>query len=78
MPLVTRAEATLAAAQESARLAEEARQLSGTAYQAGATTNLEIIDAERRSRDAATSTVIAEDAVRQARLDWMIAAGKLP
>lgn len=75
---VQRAEEALAAAQESAKLAEESLALSTTAYKAGAATNLEIIDAERRSRDAATAVAAAEDSLRQARLDWMIAAGRFP
>jgi outer membrane protein TolC len=41
-------------------------------------TNLEVIDAERRARDAALAAVIAEDAVRQNRLDLLAAAGRFP
>ena len=39
---------------------------------------LEVIDAERRSRDAETAAVVAEDAARQARLDLLAASGRFP
>jgi outer membrane protein TolC len=67
---------------ESARLgavsAVAALELANLAYRAGATSNLEVIDAERRARDAATTAAIAEDAVRQANLDLLSAAGRFP
>ena len=68
----------LAAARDSARLAEEARALAELAYRAGATTSLELFDAERRARDAATQATLAEDAARQARLDLLAAGGRWP
>lgn len=68
----------LDAAREAARLADEALALAQTAWRAGVSTNLEVIDAERRSRDAATAVVVAEDAARQARLDLLLASGRLP
>jgi outer membrane protein TolC len=66
---------------ESRRAAEranEALQLANQAYRAGATGNLEVIDAERRARDADNAAVIAEDAVRQARLDLLASTGYFP
>jgi len=75
---VRRADDGLVAAREAAKLAAEALDLANQAYQAGATTNLEVIDAERRARDAATSAVVAEDAARQARVDLLVAAGRFP
>jgi outer membrane protein len=42
----------------------------------GATTNLEVIDAQRVARDAETAAAIAEDALRRARLDLLIALGR--
>jgi len=71
-------DAALRAAQDSAKLAAQALQLSNLAYQAGATTNLEVVDAERRARDAETAAAQAEDAVRQARLDLLVASGRFP
>ena len=65
-------------ARAAAQLAHEAVQIADLAYHAGATTNLELIDAERRARDADTASAIAEDAARQARLDLLFASGRLP
>jgi outer membrane protein TolC len=70
------------AAYEAARRGAESAvvtlDLANQAYRAGATSNLDVIDAERRARDAATTAVIAEDAVRQANLDLLSAAGRFP
>jgi outer membrane protein TolC len=65
-------------ARAAAQLAHEAVKIADLAYRAGATTNLELIDAERRARDADTVAAIAEDATRQARVDMLFAAGQLP
>lgn len=73
-----KADEGLLAAREAARLAAEALGLANLAYRAGATTNLEVIDAERRARDAATAAETAEDTARQARLDLLIASGRFP
>ena len=75
---VRRAEAAARAAREAARLAEEARDLATQAYLAGASTNIEVIDAERRARDAQTAAVIADDNAQQARLDLLAATGRFP
>ncbi|MEI7703687.1 MAG: TolC family protein [Deltaproteobacteria bacterium] len=66
------------AARKGATSAAIALDLANQAWRAGATSNLEVIDAERRARDAATTAVIAEDAVRQANLDLLSAAGRFP
>src|SRR6266545_5560165 len=50
--------------------------LVSEAYRAGATTSLDVVDAEQRARDADTAAVVAEDAVRQGRLDLLSAAGR--
>ena len=57
---------------------EAALKMANIAYEAGATTTLEVIDAERRARDAETGAVIAEDASRRARLDLLSSTGHLP
>jgi outer membrane protein TolC len=75
---VTHADAALKAAKESAKQAGEALELATLAYRAGATTNLEVIDAERRARDAELVAVLAEDNARQARLDFLVASGAFP
>ena len=66
------------AARRGAESAAVALDLASQAYRAGATSNLDVIDAEQRARDAATTAVIAEDAVRQANLDLLSAAGRFP
>ena len=75
---VKRAEAALAAATRAARLAQSALELATVAYRAGATTNIEVIDAERRARDAETVAAVAEDTARQARVDLLAATGRFP
>ena len=72
------ADEALGAARDAARLAVQALSLANLAYSAGATTNLEVIDAERRARDAETQAVVAEDNARQARLDLLSASGRFP
>jgi len=73
-----RAGAALSAAREAARLAGEGVKLTDLAYRAGASTNIEVIDAERRARDAETAVAVAEDAERQALLDLLVASGRFP
>ena len=75
---VRRADEALEQARSASKLANEARELTDLAYKAGATSNIEVIDAERRARDADTSAVIAEDTARQARLDLLAACGRFP
>lgn len=62
------------AAQQSA----EVLKITDTAFRAGATTNIELIDAQRGARDAETAAAQAEDRVRQARLDLLVALGRFP
>ncbi len=72
------ASASLVQAREAARLANEALRLATLAYTAGATTNLEVIDAERQARDAETQEEVAADNARQAQLDLLAASGRFP
>jgi outer membrane protein TolC len=73
-----RADESLGAARASAQAATTAAKLADQAYRAGATTNLELVDAERRARDAASLAALAEDSARQARLDLLLASGRFP
>jgi outer membrane protein TolC len=75
---VARAEASAVASREAAKLAQTSVELASVAYKGGASTNLEVIDAERRSRDAAVAAAIADDAVRQAKFDLLVASGRFP
>ncbi len=69
------ADQALRAARVSAAKATRVLELAQAAFQAGASTNLEVVDAEARARDAATQVAIAEDASRQARLELLSASG---
>jgi outer membrane protein TolC len=75
---VQRADEGLSRAREASKLAQEGLELAQLAYRAGATSNLEVIDAERSARDAETDAAVAEDTARQARLDLLAAAGRFP
>ena len=75
---IRRADEALTSARSSSALATETLTLTQTAYRAGAGTHIEVIDAERSARDAESAVVVAEDAARQARLDALLAAGRLP
>jgi outer membrane protein len=68
----------LTAARRAAEQANEVVRITDVAFRAGATTNLEVIDAQRRARDAETVAAIAEDRARQARLDLLVALGLFP
>jgi outer membrane protein len=61
--------------------ADQARQvvdITTVAFRAGATTNIEVIDAQRESRDADNATAIADDTLRRARLDLLVSTGRFP
>jgi outer membrane protein TolC len=68
----------LESARAAAANATEVLRITDVAFRAGATTNLEVIDAQRRSRDADTAVAQAEDRARQARLDLLVAIGRFP
>ena len=61
-----------------AQHAAEVLRITDVAFRAGATTNIELVDAQRRARDADTAAAQAEDRVRQARLDLLVALGRFP
>ena len=73
-----RSDEALVAARDAARLSREALELAGVAYRAGATTNLEVVDAERRAQDAEIAAAVAEDTSRQTRLDLLASCGRFP
>ncbi|MDA1183109.1 MAG: TolC family protein [Acidobacteria bacterium] len=58
--------------------ADEVVRITDVAFREGATTNIEVIDAQRVARDAETSAAIAEDAVRRAQLELLVATGQFP
>jgi outer membrane protein TolC len=75
---VDSAERARAAARNAADQAAEVLRVATAAFQLGATTNLEVIDAERTARDAESAATIADDAARRARLNLLVALGQFP
>jgi outer membrane protein len=71
-------ERALQHARLAAQHAAEVLKITDVAFRAGATTNIELIDAQRRARDAETAAAQAEDRVRQSRLDLHVALGRFP
>ena len=74
---VRAAEDTLVKARKTVELARESANLARQGYEGGVSTGLELMDADRRARDAETQYALSEDTLRQARLDWAAAAGPL-
>lgn len=75
---VSQADEALSAARDASTQARRTLELSQQAFKAGASTNIEVVDAERRARDAETAVALAEDASRQARLEVLAASGRFP
>jgi outer membrane protein TolC len=67
-----------ASTRQAAEHANEVLRITTTAFEVGATTNIEVIDAQRSARDAETAATLAEDAVRRARLDLLVGLGRFP
>ena len=62
----------------SAEQAVEVLKITTQAFEVGALTNLEVIDAQREARDAETASALAEDALIRAKFDLLVALGKFP
>lgn len=75
---VASSERALLHARRAAEQANQVVQITDVAFREGATTNIEVIDAQRQARDAETAAAIAEDAVRRARLELLTATGRFP
>jgi outer membrane protein len=75
---IRRSERAFERARSAAEQAAEVVRITDVAFREGATTNIEVIDAQRQARDAETAVAIAEDAVRRARLDLLVATGRFP
>ena len=71
-------ERVLASARLAAQQADDVLRITTAAFEVGATTNIEVIDAQRSARDAATLATQAADAARRARLDLLVALGRFP
>jgi outer membrane protein TolC len=75
---VERAEQRLREATLAAKLAHDALTMSSLRYREGASTNLDVIDAQRQARDSDLTAAIADNNARQLRLDLLAAAGRFP
>ncbi len=75
---VESANRALASAQQAASQSADVLQITTSAFQLGATTNIEVIDAQRSARDADTTAARAADALRRAKLDLLVAIGQFP
>jgi outer membrane protein TolC len=73
-----RADQALASARDAASLAKRAYELAVVAYKAGATTNIEVLDAARQARDADSAAAASSDIARRARLDLLVSSGRFP
>ena len=71
-------ERALASARDAVAAANEVLKITIFAFDAGATTNIEVIDAQRSARDQELAMVQVEDGLRQARLDLLVALGQFP
>jgi HAE1 family hydrophobic/amphiphilic exporter-1 len=68
----------LLSARQAAEQANEVLKITITAFDAGASTNIEVVEAQRTTRDVETSLAQAEDALRQAQFDLLVALGRFP
>jgi outer membrane protein TolC len=75
---VASGERALTSAQAAADQAQQVVNIVNVSFRAGAATNIEVIDAERSARDADTAVAEAEDTLRRARLDLLLALGRFP
>lgn len=63
---------------QAAMHAGEVLRITDVAFRAGATTNIELVDAQRRARDAESAVALSEDRARSARLALLVALGRFP
>jgi outer membrane protein TolC len=75
---IASADRGLASARAAAEQARQVVDITNISFRAGAATNIEVIDAEGRARDADTAVGVAEDTLRRARLELLIALGRFP
>ena len=75
---VKRTERIVATIGQAADNAREALRITEIAYRAGATTNIEVVQAQQTARNAEIEAAVAEDRLRQARLDLLVALGQFP
>jgi outer membrane protein TolC len=71
-------ERALGFAREAASEAHQVVEMVLVSFHVGASTNIEVIDAQRVALDADTSVALADHDVRQARLNLLVALGLFP
>ncbi len=72
------AEKALSSARAAAQQANEVVDIVNVSFKAGATTNIEVIDAQLVARDADNAVALAENQLRQAKLALLVALGRFP
>ena len=75
---VASGERILAFARATAGQAQQVVDITTISFRAGGATNIEVIDAERVSRDADMAVAVAEDTLRRAKLELLNALGRFP
>jgi cobalt-zinc-cadmium efflux system outer membrane protein len=75
---VTQGEQVVSSTRQAADSAAEALRITEIAYRAGATSNIEVVQAQQAARNAAIVLAVAEDRLRQSRLDLLVALGQFP
>ena len=75
---VKSAETALAGARAAADQARQVVNIVNVSFKAGASTDIEVIDAQRASLDADTAAAQAEDQLREAKLTLLVALGLFP
>jgi outer membrane protein TolC len=75
---VASTERALVSKRAAAEQAQEVVNITNISFRAGGATNIEVVDAQQRARDADLTAAVAEDALRRARLDLMDALGLFP
>ncbi len=75
---VAHADARVRETRTAAALARRALEISTLRYRNGATSNLEVIDAEQEARQSDLAAALAEDNAQQVRLDLLAASGSFP
>ena len=75
---VASAERVLVTERVASDQANQVVEIVNISFRAGGSTNIEVIDAQRRARDADTNVAVADDAVRRARFDLLNALGRFP
>ena len=75
---VTRREQMVESSRLSSESAAEALRISQIAYEAGATSNIEVVQAQQAARNTEIALAVSEDRLRQSRLDLLVALGQFP